>query len=261
MILKQISQCAKNLDFKPIATWPSALPAVAVCAELISGFNLADSHPVIDWEKPQGQSTWASSIKSIYPDLSLPEIARLKKSLKNFDISWPSMLAQYNLRPSENLDRILDIIIQLPMPLQNWLSDKKMSVQDLMIFTAAPIEIISECLNFVSQNGFSKSQAVSTIEYLCELKLSGQVDQFDSFIDTNSDEIFKKIYAKRHSQTVERDQAREKKLNLPWPQNIKPQISRRGDRSGFEFKIFVASPLELKKYLIGLEKVVQEWKE
>lgn len=266
---EQLSQCknfeAQSLHFFPQKNPPAGFPAVAFHKKLISGFTQTPVHPVFSWDSSSAESAggWIEIFYSLYPELTLPELARIQ-NLAAYKAYFPfeNLLQKYHYKPSENLHRVLQRILELPMDLQNYLSDKKWSTLDCLIFLTLPSPQLAALLRFIQLQNFSRSQGVQALEWLVEMQMSAAVDfNLTNFESEQAEASFQKIQKARFPQTVSRDLDREQNLSLPWPSAIKPQFLRRGDRSGFEFKLFVSNPIELKKYLAGLERVAQEWKE
>src|SRR5688572_17914154 len=140
MSLILISQCAKDLDFKPIRPWPKGLPAMAWNFHLLAGFE-RDEGLVFDTS-----STAASFIEafhSCHPSLSLVELARLYSMLEKIngliehEEDYIKLFGFYQLRFQDSLKKCFEKVIVCPEPFQNWLSEKGLGPRELEILNAA----------------------------------------------------------------------------------------------------------------------------
>ena len=66
----------------------------------------------------------------------------------------------------------------------------------------------------------------------------------------------KKIRYPMTSQNEE--QLKDRLENLPWPYGSKVKFERRGDRSGVELKVFIASSVDLTKVISSLERIKEQ---
>src|SRR5690349_20922812 len=114
------SNFSSHLDFKPLVFWPDTVPAIALDDELLCGFNLDDQHSVFTHECKDFSSA-SLLLKSIYPLLTLPEIARLV-SLVNFQkyFDLDDVVKTYGFYSSDELKSVLSLLAQLPFDSQNF---------------------------------------------------------------------------------------------------------------------------------------------
>ena len=115
-------------------------------------------------------------------------------------------------------------------------------------------------VKFFSSENPSKSEGVQILEWIVDLLLIHPTDEekISSLLNGKLNAVQNQLQAWRYPQATSQDQQR-KNLQLPWPSAIQNKFSRRGDRSGFDLRLFVAHPSELKKIIHGFERVLEEW--
>lgn len=209
--------------------------------------------------------TWAGLMARIFPQMGLGTLGQI--FTKKFDdyFSFSELLETYNIKPSENLNKILHIVSQLSSEHQQWISEKKFHVNDLGIFLVASSALISSAIQICKTAKASKSQSVSIIEWLCEWALINSYSDFSEkeqlWKNLSSDQLLDAVKKLRFPETTSRDLSTTENLKLHWPSQTRANLIRRGDRLGFDLQFFVSNPIELKKNLVALERVAQDWKE
>lgn len=250
--MKLKSNFSYDLDFKPLGLWPDTVPAVALGQQLLCGFQLADQHPVFEHAFTT-QTAALDLFKSLYPQLTLPELARLIHSseFKNFFEST-ALLKAYNFHSSPELLEVLELLFQSPAEFQNFVSLKKIGPQELVPMLGLNFQQREFVATEILAADESKQESVKRIELLADLILMGQTE--DSLKTLNQTELTKK----RFPVTTTRDENL-KSSNLPWLSQIKTQFKRRGDKAGFEVQFFAGTPAELTKLAANLTKVAESW--
>lgn len=160
-----------NLDFEPESQWPDILPRFSFKGELLCGFQKKHlSCQIIPLDEANSLHYY---IKSLYPQLSFMELARLTKKLQNLPqnssllkssmeslsgINCNENINSYQLDSNQNSSvrfeiisqlwslyqfrnyeqhfELIDKIISLPKDLQTWIHQKKVSPLDLAPFKA-----------------------------------------------------------------------------------------------------------------------------
>lgn len=239
--------------------------------QVVAGFSILTAETeVLSWSASPASTPhfWLELFVSLYPNLTLPELARIKAQPWQHFFEFNSLLEKYHYRTSANLLRLLDLLAQLPSELQDYLSEKKYAPKELSIIALVPFELAEKTLAFIKMQNFSKSQGAQALEWLLEIQMQAANDSLAGLSEyqaATADLSLEKIHRSRYPLTQIRDEQKEKdlrqKLERAWPQSLQAQFLRKGDRSGFELKLFVSNPVELKKYILNLEKVAAEWKE
>ncbi len=241
-----------GLDFKPLQPWPASLPAVALEDELIGGFQLPIDHAVY-CHKFENTEASAALLKSLYPQLTLPELARLaltRSFPKYFSIE--SLLRTYQFQYSPDLESVLTMIGNFLPEFQNLISDKKMNFQEfecLIPLTASRLVFIQ---TEVLKNRESRQEIAKRLEYLSDLIQMGRAESELTNLALSD------LHKHRYPVTSVREQALAQS-ELPWHSQIRSQLKRRGDKAGFEIQFFAGTPAELSKLAQNLSKVAQEW--
>lgn len=258
--LSPLSQCKNSQvwNFWPLKAGSAQWPTMAFCDShgAVHLFTPPPSEQILICHKPP--TTWLQLFKETYPELTLPEMARLLQQPHQEFFSVEELLQAYNWRVQENLFSLLKLIPRLTLEQQNWLSKKEMQLQDLQIALSVDFALFQQSVEFVQTHAFSKSQAVSAIEWICELLASKSISEIPSFVGSAED-VFNELKKIRYPQTYQRDQSQQDTFQKIWPSTVKAQFQRRGDRGGFEVRFFAASPVELKKTLLSLDPVLEKW--
>ena len=250
--MKLKSNFSLGLNFKPNIIWPDTVPALALDHDLLCGFNLNSDHPVFEHSHLSFDST-LKLLKSIYPQLTLPELARLKQTPsfgKYFQLE--SLLQSYQFHHSPELLEILDLLVSLPEEFQNFVSIKKMGAQELSPLLALSANDRTFIVAEILKTNESKQESVKRLELLSELL------QMNHSLDSLENLSLTLLTQKRFPVTSSRDQALGSS-QLPWLSQIKTQFKRRGDKAGFEVQFFAGTPAELTKLAQNLTRVAQEW--
>lgn len=267
---KKLASCQRHLDFHPENPWPELLPLYCYDDELLCGFERTDqeNENVIQLE----HQSLPLCIKTIYPHLSFPEISRLVAQLT---VQFPNSPALYNkiwslygYQARENLSLLALKLIQLPLEIQRWFSQKKWAPQDL-----APLRALDD-LNQLDEHwdelllaNPSKSDGVKWLEMLIELILMGfKKDQLRPLHSSTENsqpyttaQWLSHLQALRYPLATQQSEQGEQKIRaMNWPPKSEARWTRRGDRSGVELKLFFSNPQELKINTIRLEKMVQD---
>lgn len=250
--MKLKSNFSSSLDFKPLNLWPETVPALALDKVLLCGFHLNDNHPVFEHSHSSPDSS-LKLIKSIYPQLTLPELSRLIHSSafeEYFQVD--TLLKAYGFHSSPEILQVLRLLFESSERFQEFVSVKKMGPQELFPL----LDLNSEELNFVREDiltaGESKQETVRRLELLSDLLQMGHSS--DSLRNLKQSQLAQK----RYPVTTERD-LNLKAFPLPWLSQIRSQFKRRGDKAGFEVQFFAGTPAELNKMAQNLTKVAQEW--
>lgn len=257
MQFKTVSQCRKDLDFKPLKVWPRTLPAFAIGDQLLSGFSSPPEAHVIDYLATD-KATAAQIFLDIYPDLTWPELCRFLVKADKFEIfDLDFLLKKLNLTDSSDVMALAEKFNAYPKQLQDLCSNKKINFYDLQFLSTNYQELPVEVLLSLARSDLGKSQFLKVWEWTLdcyqmnpELPLTKILSGPDSF------ELVEKL---RFPTTTERDQSL-KELKLNWPMGVKAQFERRGDRSGFVFQGFVSSAQDLEKINKNLGRTIDHWK-
>lgn len=250
--MKKKSDFDLSLNFHPLSPWPSALPVVGLGPYLIAGFNLAHdhegySHPL---ETPEKNS---QVFLELYPQLSLPEIARLLARPDFSKIfSTSTLLKFYNLHLSNDLVQVCDIVGALSLEYQNWLSTKKVGYHELLPLIDLQKDQISFIFSMLLKAQDSKSEAMQKLEIISDLL------QMKHSIESLQNLNLTELRQQRFPNTAQRDQ-KLTQAELSWSKSVRSQFTRRGDKGGFDIHFFAGTPVELTKTAQNLLKVAEEW--
>lgn len=254
--LRQLSQCNNSFDFSPRIAWPEGLPAVAINGFLIAGFQ---QEMVFDHALPEiDKDGIAALFRSLYFELTTPELARLYRST-SVSTWFPiqEVLAKFQVRWTENNEKLSDIICQLPMGFQNYCSEKKWSFGDFQPLAAAKGLILSPFFMRMIDLNLSRSQSVAALELIVDLLLMGK-QPLELLPDDamTSDTWMDSLRHLRYPESSQKDDWASRQVQeLPWPGTAQARWTRQGDRTGIELKLFVSQPTDLKKYLQSLSAV------
>lgn len=257
MKLSDIAQCEKTLDFRPVATWPEALPSFCWDSLLLCGFSRQHG-PAVDLS--HSEHSLAKVFNSIYPHLSLPEFARLYvivSSLPWADSFLTEFASLHGWRLSKDLIELMAQLVRLPMKFQNWVSLRDLGARELAILKAAPdIDFLIPITQEIARRSPSRATGVQMLELAGELKLMGETLVFDTQL--TDDQWLQQLKRQRHPLTAQKDESQNNRMRaLPWPAHLQTRWLRTGDEAGVEIKFTATSFLDLKRKVDGLRLVEQ----
>lgn len=221
--------------------------------ELLCGFEAKQPSIVLDLKSNEIKIT--DVLFSLYPQLSLSELARLYSLMKSHpDADWLDFFKNYNLRFCDNLKLTLNKLCQTPLDFQNWCSEKQIQVRDLSILKC--LKDINGCdkiLSKISTMNPSKSLGVKILEFALELvEMNFPKLEILKFLDETPDKSFEELYKARYPETAKRDSAQKlKKSDKPF--GIEATWKRIGDKKGIEIKFFTENETDLQKRIQSLK--------
>lgn len=267
---KKMDSCQRHLDFHPENPWPELLPLYCHNDELLCGFQRStrENENVIQLE----HESLPLCIKTIYPQLSFPELSRLIALLSARFPNSPDLYSEiwglYGYQARENLSLLAQKLIQIPMDIQRWLSQKKLAPQDLAPLRALEdLSVLDDFWDEILLANPSKSDGVKWLEMLIELILMGfsksqlmsTASSTENAPSNSTAQWLSHLHALRYPlATQQAEQAEQKIRSFSWPPKSEARWVRRGDRSGVELKLFFSNPQELKINNIRLEKIAQD---
>lgn len=202
----------------------------------------------------------------IYKKLTLPELARLHQAvIKNkVPLNWELLLRSFNLKWSQDLQKLFEILPQTKLSFQNWASIKDCGLNELQILTWAyseyPLEKIDKLLNFIAQINPSRQIGVKILEYALEKFNDIHTDELYNI--NQPDKAYNYCYRLRFPETFKKDdELKAQVLSLPWPAHVKALPIRQADRSGIEIKFFASNFEDYEKKVNGLLEIKQKIKE
>jgi hypothetical protein len=266
---KGLSQCKTDWDFKPLDLWPSVLPLYCFQDQLLCGFERAsreiqeDSNSVLELEGPLEEI-----IKALYPQLTLPELARLTEKMGSQDLRFLSHLFRiYGYTYTQELQENLKTLLTLSLEHQNWLSEKDISPRDLerMIPLEQTTVRFSQSLQFCIQNRFNKNQCLQACEWIHELSAMGHTEDSLFLPPMPAEQFLRQLKSLRYPQSTYIDASQNRQLqNLAWPNKTEARWTRQGDMAGVEIQLRAHTELEIEKQistLVGLKDQIRKiWK-
>ncbi len=275
--LVEIAHCNKDLNFEPQSLWPTIWPAFAYKDSLLTGFERSSGLAI------QLDAELGECLLSVYPKLTLSEIARLKPKLSPYmnQSQFADWLYKMDLRPSEDLTAILDLLPSLPKTFQDWIQTKDLSSRDLSPLLIASRQLSPDLLlnhlNQIAQqfktsetsNPISKSESVQILELTLELltrdSSTSDVQRFKTLMretQESSQQWLSRLRAIRNPVTAARDLNRELKLTqLTRPKGSQVRWVRVGDQAGIELRLWLTSSQATKDTLESLKKMATEAEE
>ena len=175
----QISDLSKALDFKPRQNWHPDLPALSWGQWMLTSWQ-KDSGAATDI-KEHTKKDFLPAFNTCYPQLSLPEIARIYRfweSLSEFKKSvgfdWKDFFILYKLQDSSNLRRSLINLAESPINFQNWISQNHINSSDIEILeTVQDMNLIKLIGERVACFNPQRSAGLKALNWSCELFFMG----------------------------------------------------------------------------------------
>ena len=264
MIFASMPQGEIKLQFRPLRLLPRGFPAVLWRHVCLGGG--IDSTGSIGSETVQRivlnkNLELHECIVNFYPDLTLPELARLIHFTKthNLPLHTGKLLACYRLRHSEDIEDLLSFIAERPAAFQDWCSEKKLGFRDLSVLRLLKTmpeltASLDRGLDQIAVWNMGKNEGVQTLEIFFECAA------MNKFVDpayfNNAQGFLRKLKQERYPQTQLRDEAKDRlRYALPWPSGVQTRLDRQGDTAKIEVKFHVNNAEELRKILDQLAAV------
>ncbi len=250
--MKLKSNFASGLDFTPSQLWPDTVPALALNQQLLCGFHLKANHPVFEHPLTNHEST-LRLFKSVYPQLTLPELARLSQAPafnEYFDIA--SVMSAYQYKFTPELQDTLKLLADAPFDFQNFVALKKIGPQELTPLIGLKGSTRTFVIEEILRAQESKQDSVKRLELISDLL------QMNHPEESLKNLKLVELTQKRFPVTSARDQSLSE-APFSWSSKIRSEFKRRGDKAGFEVQFFAGTPAELTKLAQNLTQVAQEW--
>lgn len=252
-----ISQCSKSLSFSPLTPYSPLLPAYAIRHDgqlyLTCGFERESGEAIVL------QGSVSEIFKSLYPTLSVSEMARLFAVLAPVfgDSAAIEIVPQYGHRITPETGPVLKMISALPLNFQNWMSIKSVGLREISFLSLIQAGELLPLLEAVSRSSCTKAQGVQLIETWCELRAMGRLPEKEIDL-TKPESALKELLELRNPQTSKRDNDRGIQVKqLPWPAHTQAKWVRQGDQAGIEVKFQLHSVHDLDKQIQGLQHLRQ----
>lgn len=252
-----ISECKKSYNFQPDTPWPELLPAYCFENELLCAFERTEGIAL-----SLSEQCLPRTLKALYPDLGLLEVARLSQCLAPDHATQTQFWSLYGYHWKENLRLLVEKLVTLPLEIQRWLQSKKMNPQDLApLRSLADLSTLEPFWSTLLKSNASKSEASQLLELVVELNLM-ELPMEDLVKTSPASEWLKDLRALRYPHSTSHDQSADSKIrSMAWPLKSEARWSRRGDRSGIELKLFFSHPQELRRSLDRLHQVCEDLNE
>jgi len=245
------------MDFQPRQVPSRLYPPIAHNGVQISGFSSEQTAVHYD------EQSLADLIFEIYPELSVPELARLKTVLDKLELPVEEVLLRYGFRENDLTQAVFDFVASLPMEIQEALSEKQFNFGDLRSIRPSAQGASALCIALAHFVGLrmSKSQIVEACELFNELY---EMRPFELPRNLDRDQVLNFLREARFPESLKKDSDRQRLVkSKKWPLKSNVKWSRQGDLSGIEIKLFLTSPAEFKRALHDLNQIEVEdlWRE
>lgn len=260
-----VTQCDRDLNFEPSRIWPEVLPAIAWKGELVCGFERR-SGPAVDVYET-GHASLIDTLKAVYPELGLAEVARLSARLAS---TWPeiylelreSFFRAYGLRWNDRLGELMGLLIMTPKVFQAWVDERSVSPRDLspLLALGENASAFFQFLESLTEMKFSRAEGVRALELGAELFLMGR--PLSDLLPSSSDgsRYLNQLEKWRRPQAGETDQSWRNDVKAwPWPAQVQGEWQRFGDQSGLEVKIRATNAQDFNRKLERLLSIGDTW--
>jgi hypothetical protein len=247
MEFTQLAQCGSALNFSPCRTYPSSLPGFVYSGERLCSFDQVEGEAIV----LESSSVALQSFYSIYPKLTLPELARLSQNQVFMNWSWnrEAVFSNYGFRWNEHLQHICTVLVSTPLDFQNWVSAKSLGASELqpLISYRLPNEMLSE---FAKYN-FGKNDGAQILEWSVELQMKAIA--LPEFSTVNYLEQLRKL---RYPVRAQDEAIRTSKASkLSWPKSSQAKWNFQSDSPALEFRCQWKSLSEFKKTVLALAHI------
>ena len=263
MKMLKVSQCKKNLDFKPQAPWPKSLPCFSWGDQLVCDFTAPPEKFAIDLKSDETDLT--SLFIDLYKSLSLAELARLIEANDRHFIfeatELNSLIEKNSLRPSESLRELFEKLVQTPLHFQNWTSDRKLGAKELFILKAlTDISEVNSLLEQIAHKGPSRQFGNQILENAIELFLmSTDLNSILCRTDETCENWCLRLEKMRNPMLTSKTQEKQKDLaHLPWPKFIHARVIQSEASLENEVRLQYRNIGDFKRNIEALQKIQTE---
>ena len=258
MDLIKKENCKKLLNFQTVRKWPVNWPPFAWETTQISGFN---SSSIYALNFHSYDVNFLHLFYSCYPKLHLPELAQIAIKWKNIEpyfFTWSEFFALYNLHQTANdLKKQFQVILSTPLYFQNWLTEKKIHLNELRIFNVVDdINSLNFMFKWLHENNVSKTHGLTALELAGELLLMGYKE--NDILPSHTDSVELSVQymeQKRKKNTLSKDQDKQKYLQqIAWPSHANGRWLRKGDETGLEIKLWCKNQEDMIKKIEQINK-------
>jgi hypothetical protein len=263
------SLLSKELNFFPLQTWPEALPVFSWQQFQLTGFRITTESRIVNLAE-NSQINLLEALHSCYPNLSLPEMARLHDCLKNLrpqylPENWPKQFWEARERHwNANVEKTISALTKISRSFQDWASEKGLGLNDLAILRSlSDVDFFQTqpLFQWIACSGCTKNDGVFVLEAALELWKMDRLSMKGTFeIDPLPDPtILRKLLDKlrRPLAFAAEERKQQQLLSIPWPAHVRPRWQRRGDKLSLEIKFEAISSADFKKKLEGLGRACQ----
>ena len=263
MKLLKVSQCKKNLDFKPQIPWSEHLPAYAWGDELLCAFCADSAQFAVDLKTP-GLSL-GIILSEIYKNLSLAELSRIleiKMITTSFEENDFTILLERNsLRASESLNDLLLKLSKTPIEFQNWTSERKLGAKELFVLKAlddvAPVDAL---LSHLALRAPSRQLGIQILENSVELfMMFHELSSLLSEVTETCEDWCSRLEKTRNPMLTAKAESRQTSLaELPWPKFISARVIQNQASLVNEVRLQYRNLGEFKRNIEALQKIQLE---
>lgn len=262
--IRSVAQCTRALEIPLRPQWPSALPGIAINAELIIGFDRAWA---LDYSVPEADAKdfadqWIHIFTTALPSLSWVELILFtEKARQRGGIPLQELWAHYGYRDFSSYDEMASVVLSLPLITLQWLQEKKMGPQELQVLRALKTDTEKQMPTgfwlFLSERSLSRQEGAQALELWLELRLMGKTEEeLSPATDESSSQWIQRLKSLRYPETQRRDQGARQWIDAQtWPRPSQIRWLRQGDQSGLEIRLVLKKPADVDQGRKALEDI------
>ena len=222
---------------------------------MIAGFHTATEQS-LNYEEPPFSAVFLAA----HPELSLAELARLFKRLKDHalftQIDWPVVVQALGWHWNQHLEKVLLLVADTPLEFQHWSSARKFGIRDFSPLASLPsIDSLQPLLLQLARHNLGYHHGRNLLEWGVELILMGTTaGEINKSGGENEAEWMQRVQSLRFPQSFSNEQKAQAVLkSLPVPPHTSIDWKRQGDLAGLQVEFFAHSREELRKKLERLQ--------
>lgn len=248
MILKNVAECDRQLNFYPTKSWPLLLPVYSWHGHLVCGFDRT-SGLAVELQAP----ALSQILLAIHGPLNFFELARLwhATAASGIQLDFAEMSAGSQLRWCDHLQQNLKSVARLPLSVQQWMNSKQMGPADVEILKSFEnLDDWSSLFQFMMSSRASRSQATEMIEVFGELLLMGHsaASIYDPALTIES-QLSRLRQIRKPNSTAALEARNGILAKMAWPKASSGRWVRRGDCLELEVVVKARNGAELSKRL------------
>lgn len=242
---------ARPLNFNPFHNLDHQLVGYLWRGHQISHFQTPPSQFVNLTEE------FPTVLKSAYPKMTLPDFSRLYQTLlqEKLDIPIEKLFSVYNLKWTEDLQRVLIWLVSTPDSFQTWVSEKDLGPNELrpgLLFQGDASLLFSKIASWRPNRHLGSK--ILEFYFLNPAEARPLLES-----SKTAEGAYRALYQLHFPVTFQKDMEKDLLVKkFPWPAHVHAKWVRKGDLAGVQLELFCVDAPSFSKRVEALSNLSQK---